>query len=254
MLLYPAVRAIRSLSTPFPTARALRLVVIGALAQATITYISLYALKFIPVGLLAFLFYTYPAWLALISTVRGTEAINATRGVALVVSLLGLGIMAGPIARGSANTTGVLIALSAALLYAIYLPALREAQQGLVPIIATFFLVLGATMSFVVVAIVTGNEAMPSTPQAWMIVVLLGTVCTSVAFAALLTGLRLLGPVRTSIIATIEPFFTAVLGAILLSERLTVRTLLGGTMVGLAVVLLQLRSEEADPSAVVAGS
>jgi drug/metabolite transporter (DMT)-like permease len=250
ILFYPALRALRASTLPVPTERAIRLVLIGALGQALITYTSLYALRYIPVGLLAFLFYTYPAWLAIISTVRRTESITGMRMVALAISLLGLAIMAGPISPGATNAKGVAIALGAAVLYAIYLPTLRSTQQGIAPMLATFLLVLGATMSFVVVAVGTGNFAPPATPSGWAIIVLLGTLCTSVAFAALLNGLRILGPVRTSIVATIEPFFTAVLGAVLLLEPLTIRTLLGGTMVALAVVLLQLRAEERTPSTV----
>jgi drug/metabolite transporter (DMT)-like permease len=248
LLLYPALRNLRSSRTPFPPARALRLMVIGAVAQATITFTSLYALNFIPVGLLAFLFYTYPTWLAVIQTLRKTETITPIRGAALVISLIGVAIMAAPATTGIAKTRGVIIALGCALLYAIYLPTLREAQRGLPPISATFFLVLGATISFVIAAVVTAQATLPATDQGWMIIVLMGTICTFIAFTALLNGLRTLGPVRTSIVGTIEPFFTAVLGAGILFERITARIVVGGAMVALAVVLLQLRVDEPESS------
>lgn len=242
-LLYPALRAIRTSVVPLSPKSSIRLAVLGAAGQATITFTTLYSLKYITVGLLAFLFFTYPAWLALISTVRRTEPLTPTRTAALAISLAGLAIMAGPALRSGANTKGVLIALGAAILYAMYLPALRYAQQDLPPMLATFLLVAGATMSFVVVGILRGELARPSTSYGWVIVLILGVVCTFIAFTAFLSGLRVLGAVRTSIIATIEPFFTALLGATVLLQPLHTRTVIGGAMVVLAVVLLQLRPD-----------
>src|SRR4051812_40967804 len=43
-----------------PRQRVVQLLMIGGCGQALITYLSLYALEYIPVGPLAFLFYTYP--------------------------------------------------------------------------------------------------------------------------------------------------------------------------------------------------
>lgn len=254
LLLYPALHALRHSRVAIPADRVLRLALIGSIGQGAVTFISLYALNYVAVGLLAFLFYTYPAWLALISTVRRSEAITATRAAALAISLLGIAVMIGPISAATVNPKGVLIALGGALLYAIYLPALGNAQQGIPPMFATFLVVFGATISFVLVAVVTGNTTSPSSVRGWLIVLLLGTVCTFVAFSALLKGLRSLGPVRTSIIGTIEPFFTAILGALVLGELLTARIFIGGTMIATAVVLLQLRPDERIPSVVIGDS
>jgi len=57
------VKQIRSLSRR----RIVQLVLIGGVGQALITYLSLHALEYIRVGPLAFLFYTYPAWVAVLA-------------------------------------------------------------------------------------------------------------------------------------------------------------------------------------------
>ena len=49
---------------------------------------------------------------------------------------------------------------------------------------------------------------------------------------------------RTAIVSTVEPFFTALLGAWVLSQPLTRGTLVGGAMIAAAVVLLQLKSSD----------
>ena len=71
----------------------------------------------------------------------------------------------------------------------------------------------------------------------------LAVVSTAISFMLFLRGLKALGPVRTAIISTIEPFCTALLGASVLGQPLTKDTLLGGAFIAGAVVLLQLKNE-----------
>src|SRR5678816_77243 len=66
---------------------ALRLILIGGIGQSTITFLSLHALNYLPVGPLAFLFYTYPAWVALISALLGREDLTVSRIVALAIAM-----------------------------------------------------------------------------------------------------------------------------------------------------------------------
>ena len=80
---------------------------------------------------------------------------------------------------------------------------------------------------------------LPDSVELWRYLILLALLSTVVAFAALISGLRVLGPVRTSIIATIEPFFTAMLGVVLLGQPLSRNTVSGGVLIASAVILLQ---------------
>src|SRR6266576_6106675 len=75
--------------------RIIQLLLIGGFGQALITYLSLYALRYIPVGPLAFLFYTYPAWVAIIASIRGTERLTTVRVTALMLALIGVAVMVG---------------------------------------------------------------------------------------------------------------------------------------------------------------
>ena len=223
---------------------AFRLMTIGALGQAFVTYVSLYALEFLPVGPLAFLFYTYPAWLALISAVLGREALTLSRFTALSIAMIGIVVMVGTPGTASLSTFGITLALGAALLYAIYLPSLNHAQRGIAPLISSFYLICGVLTSFLIANVVTGNLQMPATTAMWAYVGAMAVFSTVVAFVSLIAGLRVLGPVRTSIIATIEPFFTAILGAVLLGEPLTRFVLAGGALIAGAVLLLQVSAAE----------
>lgn len=234
------VKQVRSLSRR----RIVQLVLIGGVGQALITYLSLHALEYIPVGPLAFLFYTYPAWVAVLAAIRKTERLTAIRVFALILALAGVTIMIGaPTER--LNPIGVILALGSALLYSAYLPALEHVQDGIPALLSTFLLIVGAAVSFSIAALFAGELFVPKGPAVWSNIVLLALVSTVIAFSTLIKGLSVLGPVRTAIIATVEPFFTALLGALVLGNQFGAATLLGGVLIAAAVLVIEWSSARA---------
>ncbi len=219
---------------------AIRLLVVGGLGQAVITYLSLRALDYLPVGPLAFLFYTYPAWVALISAVLGRERLTLVRFVSLAIAMIGIVVMVGTPNATALSRFGVLLALGTAFLYALYLPALNFVQEGVPAAVSTFYLITGVFIAFLVASLLNRGLVMPATMELWRYILFLSVVCTVIAFGTLVAGLRVLGPVRTSIIATIEPFFTTVLGVMLLGESMNRNTFIGGALIASAVILLQV--------------
>ena len=99
--------------------------------QAVIAFVSLSALRFIPAATLTFLFYTYPAWVAVMAAARGTERISPRRAAALTLSLAGIALMVGMPGAGGLHPRGVLLALSSALLYAAYIPLIDGLGRGM---------------------------------------------------------------------------------------------------------------------------
>jgi drug/metabolite transporter (DMT)-like permease len=109
-------------------------------------------------------------------------------------------------------------------------------------LVATFLLVVGAAVTFVIAALFAGDLYLPTAVPVWSNIVVLALVSTVIAFSSLIKGLSVLGPVRTAIIATVEPFFTAMLGVAVLGNQLTITTLVGGILIAAAVLLIQWSS------------
>jgi drug/metabolite transporter (DMT)-like permease len=239
LLLIPSARTLvnRSVSKR----QIVQLLLIGGFGQALITYLSLYSLRYIPVGPLAFLFYTYPAWVAVIAAVRRTERLTPIRATALALALIGVTVMVGaPVER--LNPIGVALALGSALLYSVYLPALEYVQEGVPAMPATFVLILGAAVSFLVAMVLAREAFIPQGLAVWTNIALLAAVSTVIAFSALIKGLSVLGPVRTAIIATVEPFFTAILGVLVLGNHMGLATITGGVFIATAILVIEWSS------------
>ncbi len=238
--------------------RRLRLFALGGGGQAVIGFTSLLALRWIPVATLVFLFYTYPSWIAVIAAARGTERLNATRVGALGLSLGGIVLMVGAPRAATLHPAGVALALGSALIYALYVPFIGGLSDGVPARIASAFVALGAGVCFIVAGALAAalHVAAPAVmsaatretltvtaimaPAAWAATATLAVMSTAVAFIVFLSGLAVLGPVRTGIISTVEPFWASLLGAVVLRQTLGVETLLGGVAIAMAVTLLQV--------------
>jgi drug/metabolite transporter (DMT)-like permease len=223
-----------------PRRRALALLTLGGGGQALVAYLGLSALRYIPAATVAFLFYTYPAWVTLLAAARRTERLDARRLLALALALGGIATLVGSPRAAGGRSAGVLLALGAAVVYALYIPLIGRLQRDVSAAAASAWVSAGACVVYVAGGLAAGALVPSLTPVAWASVAGLALVSTTLGFILFLDGLAALGPVRTAIISTIEPFCTAVLGALLLAQPLTGRTALGGVMVAGAVVILQM--------------
>jgi drug/metabolite transporter (DMT)-like permease len=223
-----------------PQGRAVPLLVLAGGGQAAIAFISLSALRYIPAASLTFLFYTYPAWVAAIAAVRGTERLTSLRAVALVLSLAGLALMIGMPGAGGLNPIGVSLALLAALMYALYIPIINHLGRDLSPAVTSSYAAAGAAFALIVASLLQTGPRVDLPGLAWLAIGLLAVVCTVLAFIAFLRGLAVIGPVRTAIVSTVEPFWTALLGSVVLGQQLGPRTFVGGMLIAAAVIIIQL--------------
>ena len=229
-----------------PPAVRWRIVLLGGGGQAIVTTLTLVALRWVPASTEAFLFYTYPAFVAVIAALRGTERLTGPRVAALALALGGIAVMVGSPGAGALDPIGVTMVIAAALAYAIYIPQLDRMRHATSAAATTAWLSVGAAVIFGAWAAFDGSLWVPMAARTWGVALLLALVCTTAAFLLFLRGLAVLGPVRTAIVCTVEPFWTSVLAALLLGQPITGRTLAGGALIAVAVLLLQ-RGTRVDP-------
>ena len=223
---------------------ALRVIAIAGVGQTLVAVVSLSALQFIPAATLSFLFYTFPAWVAIIARVRHSEPLTRKRLFALALSLGGVFVMVGSPGTATLHPAGVALALTAALLYAIYIPVIASLQRGHGPLATSTYMSLGAAVVIAGAAAFRGEFGVAMALPAWYASIGLALISTVGAFLLFLRGLAVLGSVRTAIISTVEPFTTALLAARVLQQPLTFAVLAGGALIAAAVVLLQLPTPE----------
>lgn len=222
-----------------PPPQALALVVLGGAGQFAVTYLSLSALAWLPAAAVGFLFYTYPAWVAVFSALAGLERLTVMRVAALAIALVGITLMVGAPWAMELPFRGVWRALAGAVVFAVFIPLMHRLRGDLSAAAASAYIFAGAAVAFSALASSEGGLLAPMSLPSWAVALWLALVCTIVAFMAFLKGLAVVGPVRAAILSTTEPFWTAVFGLLVLGQPLGPATLLGGGCIVLAILILQ---------------
>lgn len=189
----------------------------------------------LPSGLTGLLVATVPLFGTLIALVRGDRSSLAPlRLGGLLVGFAGVAIVvAGP--GLFPHEAGSLIAIGevllTALLYSIA-PFVIAAKLSHVPSLGTITLALFVIgLAYLPAALLTPQDV--PTVRATVSLVLLGVICTALAFVAFFALIREVGPVRAPLFTYVNPIVAVILGAVLLAEPLT-----PGLLIGLPIVLV----------------
>lgn len=236
-----------------PWKQAVRFIGLGGGGQALLVGLALSSLQYITAATLGFLFYTYPAWVTLVQAVRGAEPLTARRVVALVLSFGGIVLIVFRLAdggtfdvaqfAGSQAARGIALALGAAVVYGLYIPMMQWMQRQHPVAVTSAYAKIGSAFCFLMLAVAQQSFTVSMSGRAWGAIAALTLFSTVLPSVFFLMGLMRLGPVRTAIVSTVEPFLTAVLGAVVLGQPITASVMLGGAMIVAAVVVLQYRRE-----------
>lgn len=224
-----------------PFGDTIRWLVIGGGGQALVVWLALSSLAYIKPATLAFLFYTYPTWVALLQVARGSERVDAPRALALVLSFVGIVLVAGTPEGGPDAFKGYALAIGAAVSYALYIPAMEWLQKDWPVTSTTALAKIGSAACFVFVAVSDRSFTWNLGLSSWAAILALTVLATVLPSVFFLMGLLRLGPLRTAIVSSVEPFLTALLGMAVLSQPLSASTAAGGVAIVAAVLLNQRR-------------
>jgi drug/metabolite transporter, DME family len=251
LLLTVVVAALARRGRPMIRLRAVPRRAIGALAVAAAAGIILNLAVFIAFGritvaLALLAFYTYPAMVAVVAIVIERRRPDRIELLALALALGGMTlVVAGqldPAAGLVVDGLGLGLALLAAVAQTVYITTSRG-YAGVPTEQAALILLWVAAVAFVIIAGVSGSldaVAEPfGNPAAWPYLLVAGLLGAGFPSLLFLVAIRLIGPVRTGILAMLEPVTGTVLAAVILGETLGPIQLVGGALVIGAGVILQ---------------
>jgi drug/metabolite transporter (DMT)-like permease len=213
----------------------LGLIAMGALGYVGQSFCYFSALQHAPAGLVALLLYLYPALVAILAVVVLHERLTRRKAVALALALAGAILTIG-VSRGG-TPTGIAFGVGAAVIYAIYIIAGTRLLERAPAIPASTVIIASAGVVYLGLLALRGPH-WPATPAGWVGVggvALFGTVIAIVTFFA---GVERIGPTSASTLSTFEPVVSVVLAGLILGERLSPLSLVGGALILAAVVLL----------------
>lgn len=191
-------------------------------------------------GLAVIVFFTFPLMVTLYSWGVLRVRLRPIQLAAMVGALVGL-VIAIDIQWQSSAISGVLWALLAGFSYAAtliykthYLPPMDE-QHSLAA------LMVGASIIMVAIIGVRGAD-FPNTGYAWSVAAALSIFAGLIPIGLLMLGTRVVGPLDSATLCTLEPIVAIAVSVSLLGESASLSTLIGGALViSSAAVLMRAR-------------
>jgi drug/metabolite transporter (DMT)-like permease len=212
------------------------LVVLGAAGYVGQSAAYFNSLRFVPAAVTAVLLYTYPAIVSVLSVRFYGTRLGWTRALPLGLALAGTVLIVRP--GGGLRWEGVVLGLTAAVVYTCYILLSKRVIEDVEPMTALGVITLSAGAVYSAFTIATGTFTVPTSATGWFAILGLVFVATILGAGSFLVGLRRTDPGRASLISTLEPVSTTVLAALVFGELLAPIQLLGAALVIAAVALV----------------
>ena len=220
---------------PFPRGLVLvQLIGMGALGYVGQSFSYLSAIKYASAGLVALLLYLYPMFVFVLSVIVLRETVTWLKVLAIILALTGTALTVDP-AGGQLN--GILLAISAALIYSFYIIVGTGVMKHVSAVQSSVVIFASAGAVYGILMAVNGVH-LPSTGSGWVNMAGIVLVATVIPVATFLAGLERIGPTRAAMLSTLEPVVTVLLAAWIFDEKLGSIVMLGGGLILVAVILL----------------
>jgi drug/metabolite transporter (DMT)-like permease len=199
-----------------------------------LTYFT--AINLTKVSNAAFLLYTAPIFVAILSPFIIHERITIIKIIAVLISVIGVFLIIG--FDPSELVLGDLIALMAGLIYSFFFIVGRMINHS--PIIVNFYSSLIASLVLLPFALLS-NISFPISAIIYLIYLVIFPTFLSYTFY--LKGLTMVNAVDASVIATVEPLSATITGITIINESFSVNVIFGGMLILIATIIITLWSK-----------
>lgn len=198
------------------------------------------SVAFIPVGLAALVFFTFPFIVAALSALTGREPLTLPKVVALLVAFIGLALALGPGLDGL-DWRGIACALGAAVGFALAIAFGSKVVESTDIMVVNVYTNLWMSLALGAFMLATGGIALPGTSLG---LAAMGgaTLCYLVAYSCWFLGVSRVSPVRVAALYNLEPIVTIAAAGLVLHERLAPLQLAGAALVIAAILAISLAS------------
>ncbi len=230
----------------FPdTRRVLTWLTLGGVGYAVQATLFFSGVQRIPASVAVVLLYLYPVLVALLAWAVEHRPPLRREWLAMMLAMGGVALTVGLLSPSDRpqeplDPVGIAFALGSAGWYSGYILVSERALRGSDPWVATGWILLGASVTFCVIAIPQGLWPNALTARPALILGAMIVFSTILPIGTFLAGMKRVGSTAASLISTLEPVFTVALAWLVLGEGLSPGQAAGAALVLTAVILLYL--------------
>ena len=233
-----AILALRERGTLKIPVKALPSISIISLLGCTVTPMLLFAsYRFISSGTATVFHFIYPAAVVIAEIFIKKSKVNKGNLISVILCVLGIGLFYSP--SETLNFNGSALALLSGITFASYVIMLSHFDTSVASgFLFTFYVTCVSTILTFIFCIASGSLILPATLGGWLLCILFSLLVTTGAVMLFQQSAFLIGSERTSILSTLEPITSIVIGIAFLGEALTLRTVIGSSLVICASIII----------------
>ena len=207
-------------------------------AASSITYYQ--SFHFMDAGIASTILFVYPVMVAVIMALFFKERVTAMTVVAIVMSLVGIGLLYKGGTGVSLSVIGIILCVLSSLAYAIYIIVVNQSDIKMSSFKVTFYAMMVCEITLVLYSFTSPElylQPLPST-RAWSFAVWLSIVPTILSLVFMTVAVNHVGATPTAILGALEPLTAVAIGVMVFGETLTARLIVGIIFILLAVILV----------------
>lgn len=216
----------------------LPLAVMGLLvALSSLTLFQSY--NYMEAGIASTLLFVYPIMVALIMWAVFKEKLTLTTVLCILLAVGGIGLLYKNANGTTLNLTGVILVMTSALSYAVYIVGVNQSTLKHVATLTLTFYVLLFGLSLFLIRVKFGQSLyIPDEWYLWGNLLALAIFPTAISFLCTTQAIQYIGSTSTAILGALEPLTAVFFGVTVFGESLTFRLSLGTLMIIIAVTLI----------------
>lgn len=199
-------------------------------------------------GIAATLNFMYPVIVTLTMVIFFGERRSVIDYFAILASIFGVYLLASGdsiVAHGGNTKLGLICSLISAFSFAAYYIVMKQVKADKIEVVkfTTWVMMLSAVYFILCAFIFNGKLTIITDVRSWLNALGLGLWATMVSNITGVKGIRRIGPTMTSILGALQPVTAVILGVLFLGEHLYLRSLIGISIILVAVCIIVLHQK-----------
>ena len=182
--------------------------------------------------------FAYPAIVVIAGILFLKQKVQIGNIISVLLCVVGISLFYNP--NEPINFTGAVLALSSAFTFAAYVVLLSSTKQKITGFLFTFYIALAASIMTFIACVATNNLALPSSLKGWGLCLLFAISVTVGAVVLFQQATFMIGGEKTSILSTLEPITSVVIGILILKEKTNPMVYIGSALVVAASLLIAI--------------
>lgn len=186
-------------------------------------------------GIASTVLFVYPVFVALILALFFKEKITRFTFISLLITFSGIVVLSTNGSDFKINFAGLLVGVSCALFYAIYMVIVNKAKMNVSGIKITFYSLLFSAVYYLVKTLSLQEPLAPS-PELILHISVFALVTTVFSITALIYAIKFIGSTPTSIMGALEPVVAVLISVCCFGEILTWNLIFGVLLILAGVI------------------